>query len=293
VALLPYILTNFFTCIVAQTNDPLESLAHARNAHQTKDFASCATGYSDVAIALPGAPSPLYRAACCHAMIGHIDLAFEFLNKALDADWHDVDELKGEEDLEALRCDPRWTTVLKRSEEAAVRFQKSCNAENLRGELLNRMKEDQRVRLDPPKLWEFGKLADWRRIDSENTSFMKAVIDKCGWPEKSLVGEVGSLAAFVLVQHAENVPFQTKCLSLLTDAVDRGEARPQDRAYLLDRVLVREGKPQRYGTQFQGTGLDLKPYPIDDEANVDARRREIGLPPMAEYAKQLQEITPH
>jgi hypothetical protein len=33
----------------------------------------------------------------------------------------------------------------------------------------------------------------------------------------------------------------------------------------------------------------LVAHPIEDEANVDARRAEVGLMPMAGYAKQLAE----
>ena len=72
-------------------------------------------------------------------------------------------------------------------------------------------------------------------------------------------------------------------------AVKSGEATGQDLAYLTDRVRVGEGKKQLYGTQFQGAGDKMEPYPIEDEAGVDRRRKEVGLPTMAEYRKLLAE----
>jgi hypothetical protein len=43
-----------------------------------------------------------------------------------------------------------------------------------------------------------------------------------------------------------------------------------------------------YGTQVR-SGADTNdrwvPQPIEDEANVDARRATVGLPPLAEYLK--------
>ncbi|MBI3834374.1 MAG: hypothetical protein HY287_08610 [Planctomycetes bacterium] len=276
-------------CVIAPTDDPLALLTQARSAHQAKDYATCASRHDEAAKALPGAASPLFGAACCCSAQGDMDATFERLEQALDRGWHDIDRLKSSTDLEKVHRDPRWAHVIRRCEEASERFGRSCKSADLRGELLNRMREDQGVRLNPPAFWEFSKLAEWRRIDAENTAFMKVLIEKCGWPEKSHVGDDGALAVFLLVQHADDVLFQKKCLPLLTDAVDRGEARPQDRAYLLDRILVRENKPQRYGTQFQGVGADLKPFPIEDEANIDARRHELGLSPMAEYAKQVRE----
>ena len=48
-----------------------------------------------------------------------------------------------------------------------------------------------------------------------------------------------------------------KVLPLLLDAAERGEARKAEVAYVHDRVLKSQGKPQIYGTQLhwpQGTG---------------------------------------
>ena len=51
-------------------------------------------------------------------------------------------------------------------------------------------------------------------------------------------------------------------------------------------MAVAEGKSRRHGTQFK----DSKPRPIEDEANVDARRKAIGLNAMAEYAKDMERM---
>ena len=121
---------------------------------------------------------------------------------------------------------------------------------------------------------------------------MKTVIERHGWPGKSMVGSDGAQAAFLLVQHADAEPaFQKRCLELLAKAVKQGEATGDQLAYLTDRVLVAEGKPQRYGTQFYTVGGKLAPRPIEDEANVDARRKEVGLPTMAEYERQMRAMT--
>ncbi len=74
------------------------------------------------------------------------------------------------------------------------------------------------------------------------------------------------------------------------EAAPAGEVSPEDVAFLTDRLLVAEGKKQRYGTQFTQVGRQFLPLPIADEANVDARRKEAGLPPLAEYAKQVTEL---
>ena len=58
-------------------------------------------------------------------------------------------------------------------------------------------------------------------------------------------------------------------------------------AYLIDRVLVNEGKKQLYGTQFWFMNGKMEPRPIEDEANIDKRREEMGLGSFADYEKHM------
>ena len=168
--------------------------------------------------------------------------------------------------------------------------------EELRAELLTRREEDQRIRhaameaTDP----KTGRLpddlgAEWHRIDTANTEWLSDVVDRIGWPGRTLVGEDGARAAWLLAQHADHRPdLQRKFLDLLRAAVADGEAEPRDLAYLEDRVRVADGRPQLYGTQFQGRGADLAPAPIEDPDRLDARRAAVGLQPFAEYEATLR-----
>ena len=53
-------------------------------------------------------------------------------------------------------------------------------------------------------------------------------------------------------------------------------------AMLRDRIDVRSGKPQRYGTQ---TGLDGKLCPLLDATKVNEWREEMGLPKLEDLGK--------
>lgn len=129
-----------------------------------------------------------------------------------------------------------------------------------------------------------------QRIDRENTAELRGIIQQFGWPGRSLVGQRGAHAAWMIIQHADEDPaFQKECLKRMEAAPD-GEVSPEDVAFLTDRLLVADGKKQRYGTQFAQVGRQFVPLPIADEANVDARRKAAGLPPLAEYAKQVTEL---
>lgn len=123
-------------------------------------------------------------------------------------------------------------------------------------------------------------------IDKANLSRLIEIIDEHGWPGKTMVGEKAASGAFLILQHAD-YEHQKKYLPLVQQAAAAGELEGQHLALLQDRILMREGKKQIYGTQLVSdpeTGR-WKLHPIEDEAGVDERRASVGLPPMSEYLK--------
>jgi hypothetical protein len=173
--------------------------------------------------------------------------------------------------------------------------------EGLRQELLKRTREDQDARKklieltsgrrgeNDKTLAETAEFKSLRDIDRKNTAWLKMVVTAHGWPGKSAVGEDGAQAAWLLVQHADqDRDFQRQCLKLIQAAFKKGEVTGQQVAFLTDRVLVADKRNQLYGTQFQVKDGALVPFPIEDEANVDKRRKEVGLSSLAEYKKVLE-----
>src|SRR5689334_209363 len=167
----------------------------------------------------------------------------------------------------------------------------------LREELLKRVDQDQAIRNElishGVKSPDKTILARMQAIDAANTERMKAIVKRYGWPGPELVGGDGSEAAFLLVQHAD-LAFQKEMLPLVEKAYRSGGLSGQDYALLLDRVRVGEGKLQVYGTQAkrfeEWNGQEPALQPIEDEANVDKRRAEVGLPPLAEYREMLKRM---
>jgi hypothetical protein len=158
----------------------------------------------------------------------------------------------------------------------------------LRAELLDMAEEDQRRR----RAWISAADAAANRAvaeaDRHHTARMRHIIEAHGWPRIDLVGEDGSQAAWLLVQHADADPqFQSRCLRLLTEAVNAGQAASAHLAYLTDRVAVAEGRPQTYGTQVRTDRGRPEPFPLTDPAGTDARRATVGLPPLADYLASL------
>ena len=126
-------------------------------------------------------------------------------------------------------------------------------------------------------------------VDRRNTQRMKKIIAEHGWPIRRTVGSDGTRAAWLLVQHAaQDVAFQRRCLKMMEKHRTDGEVSPGDIAYLTDRVLVNEGKPQLYGTQFHVRDGRRRPRPIREPDNVDKRRKAVGLSTLREYTELMQ-----
>jgi hypothetical protein len=127
-------------------------------------------------------------------------------------------------------------------------------------------------------------------IDVENTQRMKEIVEQMGWPTRSKVGGHASEMAWLLVQHADHDrSFQQRCLDLMK-AQAAGEVLPGNIAYLEDRVRVGEGRPQVYGSQFDvDKAGNFGPRPIEDPDHVDERRQAVGLQPLSEYARDMEQ----
>ena len=165
----------------------------------------------------------------------------------------------------------------------------------LRLELLSMKDRDQAIRNDFISKMSTHRtdsvlLAKMIAIDTANTQRIKEIIHQFGWPGRTFVGQDGAQAVFLIVQHSPDTLFQRSCLPLLQNAFKAGEASGQDLALLTDRVLVREGKPQLYGSQARFVNDKLILDPIEDEANVDKRRASLGLPPLSEYLEMLKQV---
>ena len=80
-----------------------------------------------------------------------------------------------------------------------------------------------------------------------------------------------------------------KYFPLIKEAMEKGEIEPGHVALLEDRILMREGKKQVYGSQLrrnEKTGK-YEMWPVEDEENLDKRRLSVGLEPIAEYLKRF------
>jgi hypothetical protein len=161
---------------------------------------------------------------------------------------------------------------------------------SLASQLRVRFAADQRVRAEMDSaaeaLGDVDKIPDstiaaWDTVDVRNTRWLKGILHDSGWPGYRLVGVEGSHQAWILLQHADkDIAFQQLGLTLMQRAVKIGDASAADMAYLVDRIRIKQGKAQLYGTQFLFRAGKREPFPIEDAEHVNDRRTAVGLPPL-------------
>ena len=115
--------------------------------------------------------------------------------------------------------------------------------------------------------------------DSLNLVLVDEILSQHGFPRKEQVGDFANQAVWLVFQHAD-LDYQKRFLPQLEAAVSRGDIAPVFLALLRDRIDVREGRPQRYGTQIDGKGNIA---PLLDASRVNQWRQEVGLPPIEQY----------
>ncbi|MGC5264030.1 DUF6624 domain-containing protein [Streptomyces cyaneofuscatus] len=133
-----------------------------------------------------------------------------------------------------------------------------------------------------------GRIQAAHHAGLADTQALRRLVTKFGWPGRALVGDTGSEAALAIALQADHNPaFQTTLLTMLAEAVRRGDATSAQWAHLRDRCLVPSG-PQEYGTQYWLRDGRIELHPVVDPGGLDKRRADVGLPPQREQAAQLE-----
>lgn len=77
---------------------------------------------------------------------------------------------------------------------------------------------------------------------------------------------------------------------MMRNAVNNGKAKAGNLALLEDRIALKQGKEQLYGSQVSWNLASGEYYvlPLADPDNVDKRRAMVGLQPLADYLSNWQ-----
>ncbi|MFA8433550.1 MAG: DUF6624 domain-containing protein [Marinifilaceae bacterium] len=122
--------------------------------------------------------------------------------------------------------------------------------------------------------------------DSINLHKIEKILDKHGWLGADVIGEQGNKTLFLVIQHSD-LETQLKYLPMMREAVKKGDAKGKDFALLEDRIAIKQGNRQIYGSQIKIDGDEFYVYPIIEPEKVNERRAEVGLEPIEDYVKHV------
>ena len=101
--------------------------------------------------------------------------------------------------------------------------------------------------------------------------------------------------AALIFQHGDSIQDTQLALALATTSARMNPSNQQAQVLMAqawDRILVRSGKPQWYGTQFQRSKTTGKweLFPTDPTAVTEAQRTALGLPTLAETLAHIAQL---
>lgn len=164
--------------------------------------------------------------------------------------------------------------------------------QKLKQRLITMAKQDQVVR-KPAYVSDTASeklVREQEQTDDRLTAALKKIIAEKGWPTIGLVGLQASEDAALVLTHSRDHDFQRKLIPQLQQLAENGKILGSSIAGIVDKVLVSEGKPQRYGTQFRWANGRGEMLPVEDPEHLEQRRAQYLLPPMAEYKKMLADL---
>lgn len=294
VFLLPFLFLCFSASLLAQnfsSTDPayIENAKAGEAALKRGEYDDCLAFYATAfAIKQTSFLSTLRAAACAHSA-GKTEIRDQYLDKAFELS---PDGSKGifenYDEFDYLRETPFAQMVSDRfmiafpdySPSLAEKLAKVRESDQAQRGLMREYSE--KYGHNSPQMDSLWKIQT--EADNRNTSYIMGMIDAIGYPGKSRVGDQAS-TAFLVIQHAD-LEIQEQYLPILREAAEAGELSWSSLALLIDRVEMRNGRPQIYGSQVS-RDKETNEYffsEIAEPHKIDSIRATVGLGPIQQYA---------
>ncbi len=235
------------------------------------------------------------NAAAVAAMAGDEQTAFMRLNQLIsnDKEWY-TSNFAENPDFLPLHQYPEWQVLKDTVEQRQQRIEKDYNHELIaRLEAIYQRDQEPRhaflfaCQTEPDnQVLRDSLILAMQQADEVNLQEILDIFDTYGFPSKTIVGLANSVI-WLVVQHSD-LDTQKEFYPFLRKAAEQGELSKEDIALLEDRIALFEGKPQRYGSQIveDSTGERVI-YTLLNSDSVNIWRSAAGMPPLEEYAKQM------
>ncbi|MCB0461147.1 MAG: hypothetical protein KDC81_00440 [Flavobacteriaceae bacterium] len=219
-----------------------------------------------------------YDAACYYALTKKYNEASQCLLKSIENGWDDLGHLEHDPDLQELKTSQEW------KENITPRLQAYYKYNNK--ELAKLFANDQNARLS-------GQINDDLAVQD---SIRRQIVLKME-SNKELKSGHDYYKAAMIMHHGHTINDYKRAEILIQKALNSKNVHhmaPWLSAAIKDRLLLKEGKPQWYGTQamtFFNGKMALDPKTIDTTAVTPQKRIELNAPKietLREYIKNFK-----
>ena len=176
----------------------------------------------------------------------------------------------------------------------------SAAAQNLDSLLRNVRESDQSARLAMIELTRSDQLdidavlaaqANIEEVDSTNQVIVTRLLDN-GWPQG--LSDEANNAIWLVIDHAP-IDYQLRYMPLIKEQVATGAISKSQYATLFDRICMRQGEPQRYGTQAvqrrsAEENTTIYVWPVANPLKLNRLRRTMGLTPIKRYCRKVSKV---
>lgn len=126
-------------------------------------------------------------------------------------------------------------------------------------------------------------------IDRENIALVDSLLNN-GWPENLTKDSYNTL--WIIIDHADSAK-QEHYLPMIKKAAEKGDISYNNYAVLSDRIDMKKGLKQTYGTQSCIVTSDdgnevIYIWPVRDALKLDSLRKKINECPIKKYVRTLE-----
>lgn len=164
----------------------------------------------------------------------------------------------------------------------------------LRQELARRVALDQSIREELNEAMREGAAPEdildrMSAIDQDNRRWLIDIVLRIGWIDSERFGPGAANDAFLIVQHSQYLPLMRAALSAIRAEVAAGHITADGYALLFDRTQLKQGHPQRYGTQVRVFEGEAQLFPIESLEKAEELRAELGMRSLADYLAAIED----
>lgn len=123
-----------------------------------------------------------------------------------------------------------------------------------------------------------------KKIEQENQAYVSGLLDSIGWPQD--LSKEANLGIFFVIFYAD-IEFMRKYYLLVRMQAENKTLSMQLFTSLHDKIKMKAGKPQTFGTHAVKLNNKIYIWPIEDPDNIEFRRKIMKLIPMETYLKML------